>query len=93
MQRHGLYLRAIAGDLREFAIHVIAHPDGEINVHDQDCYGYDEEQPKTPTFGRPFHYGADACGKLQRDYLKNAPETAVGCEFLSECARGISLRC
>src|SRR4029450_5876869 len=23
-----------------------------------------------------------ACGKLQRRYLKNAPETALGCEFL-----------
>ena len=92
-QCHRLHPRAIAWDLRQFAIDVIAHPDGEINVHDQDRCDYNEKQPKPPTFDQPFHYGAYAWGKLQRQYLKNAPETAVGCEFLSECAHAISLQC
>jgi hypothetical protein len=49
MHCHSLRLCAIAGDLREFAINISAHPDGEINVHDGDRCDYDEKQPKSTT--------------------------------------------
>ena len=44
------YVRAVAVNFGKFAIDVIADPNRQISVHDQQRGGNDDQQPKPPVF-------------------------------------------
>src|SRR5205823_15105370 len=49
MQRHGGHVRAVSWNLRQLPIDVIAYPNREIDVHDQERDREHDDQPKPPT--------------------------------------------
>src|SRR5262249_45822570 len=48
MQRYRLNMRPVAGNLRQFAVHIIADPNREVDVDDDEGDREDDNRPKPP---------------------------------------------
>src|SRR6266487_3085584 len=78
MQRYRGYLRSVTGNFRKLAINVIADPDREIGMNDQERGCDDDEQRKPPAFRERLHSPSTplnaACNCIKRTHFARAAD-------------------